>query len=80
VNDGRQEGAKRLDRRRNRAVHRRCRALRGVIHVLDSFVTRAAGGFQAFAAENRDIAAAVADQLALLQHARGFGDVDLLGC
>lgn len=49
------------------------------MHVLDNFVTRATGGFQAFAAANRDIAAAVADQLALLQHARGFGGADLLG-
>ena len=39
------------------------------------------GGARAYAAScmNRNIAAAVADQLALLQHARGFGDADLLG-
>jgi hypothetical protein len=33
---------------------------RSVVHVLDNFVTRASGGFQAFAIDNRDIAAAVA--------------------
>jgi hypothetical protein len=40
---------------------------RTVVHVLDDLVTRASGCFQSFAIENRDIAAAVADQLVLLQ-------------
>jgi hypothetical protein len=43
---------------------------RTIVHVFDDLVTRASGGFEAFAIENRDIAAAVADQLVLLQRGR----------
>ncbi len=48
----------------------------GVQGVLDNFVTRASGGFQAVSIQDGDIAPAVADQILLLQRVRSLGHAD----
>ena len=51
-------------------------ALYTVVHVLDNLVTPARGRFETFLIKNPDTAAAVADQLPLLQGASRLGDTD----